>query len=574
MLRPDVKWQRWQVFAAAGAVAIAGYVGFEKCGRSAAPPLEAGAKAEALPAAPVDLLADITVATPNPSWKKLQAGIGGAAGLLPVTLPGLLITQTDLDMNLAAELDGSSPMYGVIAGDLNDPGIAVAVKLVDARRTKSVLADGEGAKFVAKDAGAVTVLAPARAGAAHKFELAITPNGYLLVTRRAEDVATLGPYVTRTLPARPLPDVSAVVDIPRSAIAGKIKPWLEGMWKEGKSFLLAEDARMREAKGRAPDYGDPAAIVAALDGILVHRIAVIGDLEKLRLSLDVVDDAVIFASALTPGSDPAGPARAWISEMKVGDPAPVLGMPSTAAVAIGTRESEPERAEQAASLEKNIVTLLGPRLTEPAMLHDLFGAVTKARDESAAMALGIDEPTGLFVRAPVRNAEAAERVLRDAVELAKVDPFKKLLHVKEVKSTSEEVPGLGKAAVATLVRSEKNEKGKPQLPPLRHMGLAWTIDHDVLSLGVGPEPVVTFKLGAKPDKKLADEPALKRFLTAIGNDASTVIVAQPLRLDMKRANLPIAPVGIAIGRKGSDGMVRVEIADGILHELARRELGF
>ncbi|HVJ91770.1 MAG TPA: hypothetical protein VM580_18340, partial [Labilithrix sp.] len=60
----------------------------------------------------------------------------------------------------------------------------------------------------------------------------------------------------------------------------------------------------------------------------------------------------------------------------------------------------------------------------------------------------------------------------------------------------------------------------------------------------------------------------------IGSDATTVIVAQPLRLDPKRANLPAAPLGIAVGRKGHDAFVRVDVADALLREAARLQMGF
>lgn len=85
---------------------------------------------------------------------------------------------------------------------------------------------------------------------------------------------------------------------------------------------------------------------------------------------------------------------------------------------------------------------------------------------------------------------------------------------------------------------------------------------------------MTLKTGARSDKKLADEPSLKRFTADVGSDATTLILAQPLRLDPKRANLPTAPLGIAIGKKGSDAFFRIDVADGLLREAARWQMGF
>src|SRR5690606_27758482 len=132
--------------------------------------------------------------------------------------------------------------------------------------------------------------------------------------------------------------------------------------------------------------------------------------------------------------------------------------------------------------------------------------------------------------------------------------------------SSDELPGLGKIASLTVVREQKARKhGAGTTGPWRPAGdggapatttppsgLAWGTDQGVLALGAGAEPLVTLKMGARPERKLADDPALERFIRAVGGDASTIVIAQPLRLDPKRANLPTAPLGIAIGRKSGD----------------------
>ncbi len=581
-----MKWQRWHVVAASVALALASVVALGKC--SGGPHgVDAGAVAtEPLAQAPDDLLADIYVASPNASWTKLQRGVGGAVGILPTTLPGVLVAVADLDISLATELDGTAPMYGVVAGDPADPTIAFAMKLVDARRARGLLADGDTARFSAKDVSGMTVLVPNRSTSAdRKLQLAITQNGYLLVARAEADFARLGPYVTRTLPARPLPvESAAVIEIGRKALETMLQPKIDALWKDGKSFLLTQDERMRAERGRAPDFGDPAAIVAALDSMLARRVAIFGDLEKLRVALDVTDDATVVTATLTPRAGD-GPARKWVDGMKIGDASPILALPAVSALALSMRDSEAERAEQSKELEKTIATSLGPRLKDPGKLHDVIEAMTSARDEAAAFALALDEPTGLLVRAPVRDAAAADKAIRGLFDLTKAEPFKELLRVRDVSSTSEELPGRGKISSVTVVREAKDTKrgtirrdaGAPTTPAAKTSsasGAAWITEQGVLSLGAGAEPVVTLKIGAQPDRKLADEPALKRFTGAIASDASTIVVAQPLRLDPKRANLPTAPLGIAIGKKSGDGFVRIDIADGLLREAARSQMGF
>ncbi|HVH45802.1 MAG TPA: hypothetical protein VM925_25790, partial [Labilithrix sp.] len=295
-----MNWRRWHVAAGAAALVAVGIVTCHRFGSS--PSLvDAGASMEPAARTPDDLLADIYVTSPNTSWTRLQRGVGGAMGILPATLPGVLVALTDLDVQLASELDGTAPMFGVVAGDSADPGVVIAIKLVDSRRARGLLLDGDTARYGAKDVAGMTLLVPNRSSGERKLEIALTQNGYLLVTRRVADLGRLGPYVTRTLPERPLPSKSAgMIEIPRSALQTALKPRLESFWKESKAFLLTQDERMRAERGRAPDFGDPVAIVAALDGILGRRVAILGDLEKVQIAFDITDDAAVLDATLVP----------------------------------------------------------------------------------------------------------------------------------------------------------------------------------------------------------------------------------------------------------------------------------
>lgn len=549
-----MKWQRWHAVAA-GAALLAIGVAIGKCdGRSGGP--APAASSEAAVPAPDDLVAELVVSTPNASWTRLQRGVGGAVGILPATLPGVVVGLVDLDATVASELDGTSPMFGVLAGSTADPAAVLAIKLVDPRHARAVL----GGR--------------ADAAADRKVALDFSPNGYLLLGRRPADLARLGPYVTRTMPARfaeAPPMAAAIVEVPRSALAKAVAPALDAWWKDSRSFLLKEDEQMRAKKGRAPDLADPTAIVATLDAVVGRRLAVTSDLQKIRVSLDVTDDAAVVTATLDPLPG-KGPAKEWIDGMRVGDAAPVLALPATSALALETRDSDDEREAQAKELENAVTSALGPRLKDPARLHDVLESATKARAEAVALALSLEEPSGLFLRAPVRDVDAANRAIRGAFELFKTDPLKELVRVRDVVASNEDVAGLGKVDVLTITREPPPKRSKADAKPLG--GGAWVTDGKTLSLAVGPEPAVTLKLGAAPDRKLADEPSLKRFLGAVGSDATTVMIAQPLRLDPKRASLPPAPLAVALGRHGGQAFVQVDIADALLRETARWQMGF
>jgi hypothetical protein len=95
----------------------------------------------------------------------------------------------------------------------------------------------------------------------------------------------------------------------------------------------------------------------------------------------------------------------------------------------------------------------------------------------------------------------------------------------------------------------------------------------MLSLATGDSPIATLRASAQPDRKLSDEPAVARSFAALANQSSTALIVQPLRFDATRANLPAAPLFFALGRKDKDATLRIDIANGLLRELARRQMG-
>ena len=404
------------------------------------------------------------------------------------------------------------------------------------------------------------------------------------------NLARLAPHVTRTLPQRPVPaEGSLVLDVPRAALGSLVKPKLEQLWGVAKSFLVAEDERMRRNHGgRPPDFGDPKPIIGAADSWMTRHIAVVGNLEKMRVALDVVEDGLSVVTTMTPVAG-GGPAASWTGAMKTGDTAPLGTLPATSAVALMTRDSEEARAEQVRELETALASALGTRLADAdaKKLHAVLEDATKARGDVLTSALVWDEPQGLLFRGPVRDDQAAARFVSGAVELTKVAPFKEILRVRSVTSSTEDAAGVGKASLVTITREPAREAKAPRAPartapragdagapsgalwgidagspaPPRRaksddLGLAWLIDGGVLSLASSDTPLATLSATVKPDRRLSDEPSVMRSLAALGSTSSSVLVVQPLRFDPTRANLPAAPLVVALGRKDKDATLR------------------
>lgn len=588
-----MRFVRWLAFASLVACSAAA------CGKCGEGPPKPAAVDLAPVAAPDRLLADIYVMSPNQSWAKLQRGVGGPMGILPASAGGILCAAVGIDPAVAFEVDGVSPAFGVLAGDPAAPSWGFALKILDMRHARAILVDGETARFTPREAAGFTELLPKGQAQPPHGAVALSANGFLVVTKRSEDLSAFAPYLTRNLPKAKAPEGAIVAEVPKSAIAQVIKPKLEASWADAKQWLLAEDDRMRKDHGgRAPDYGDPKAIVTALDGLATRRLEVVGDLEKMRLVLEIDDRAATLVATMFPAAG-GGAATKWVDGMKTGDAAAVLAMPQSSGVALSMRDTEEERTAESLVIEKAITESLGDRVgaAESKRVHDIATSLASARGETLGVALAWDEPRGLFVRSAVKQRDAASQAITSLVDLGKASPFKEMLRVKDVVSSTEDVGG-AKANVATITREPAKTK-QEMIPSAKAdagfttrprtdvdggaphggkdkdaLGFAWIVDDASLAIATGSEPIVTLRSGAKPDKKLADELQTARAVAALGNTASTVIVAQPLRFSPIRANLPPAPVVIAIGKQEKNAFVKIDLSTGILRELSRFGMGF
>jgi len=198
-----------------------------------------------------------------------------------------------------------------------------------------------------------------------------------------------------------------------------MKPKLDDLWASAKAFLLGEDERMRRNHGgRAPDFGDPKAIIGAADAWVTRRIGVIGDLEKMRIAVDLIEDGVSIVSTMTPAAG-GGVASKWTDAMKLGDLAPLGALPASSAAALLVRDSEEDRADQDSALEQALTSALGSRLADAdaKKLHEIVEDVTKARGDVVTSAMAWDDPQGLSLRAPIRDPDASARAVRGAVDL-------------------------------------------------------------------------------------------------------------------------------------------------------------
>lgn len=560
---------------AALALAAPALAGCSSCGKpDGPPPGEAPAALEEKVPAPDDLLADGVALTPNATWGRIQRGVGGALGLMPQTTGSVMCSLAGVDLAMGPEIDGTSPVYFALAGEVEAPAWIVVAKLVELRKARGVLLESETAKYTGREEGSLTVLTPkgGAAGAAAPVGVGITRSGYFVVAKDAATLTRLAPYATRTLPRESPPRAPVHVEVRPKALAGRLRPLLERRWQATMSELLESDAKMRSAHGgRAPDFAEPKAIVAVADGLVQRRLGALGAIEKLGVDLEASDEDVHIAAELVGEEGDGG-----LSPMTVGSTSPLLDVPKDAIAALLTRSAPEERAADAKDIEAALLTTLGPRLpeAEAAKLRSAIGGFARGRGDALTLvALGGERKAkGLVLRTPVsaKDAELARRSVSDAADLLRAPAFKDPLRLKKVARTTGDAKGVGKCDVLEVLI-----EGKGKLPDTK-LGLAWEAEGGMLCAALGDDPLELVARASRPEQKLSDEKTLAAYVEALGKEASFVLLGQPFLVDQSKP-VPTAPAVLAWGARGETRAtrrwVRLDVSDRVLRELMKKQLG-
>lgn len=549
---------------------------------SKAPPIQEQIVApvvEAEVAAPEQLLAEGVLPTPNASWLKLQRNIGGVIGILPMSFGGLLFTMAGFDVLAGDVIDGSQPAYfavssaslgtGAATGANRDPAphFVFALRMIEARKARGMLLDGDRAMFTAEERGGMTRL---RGKGAKESNLAITKSGFLLVASSSQDLEELGPYAYRTLPKRPLPQETAVVTIPRGVVRGLLRAKLGAAWAPYRDDLAAQDKQARAAHGgRAPDFGDPQAILGAVDGLVQKKLALMERLESLRISLESTD-AELRVSALLE----VPPGDTTFSQMTTGDAAPLLAAPANAAVSILYRDSEQERTADADAFAPWLASVVGSRLSDSdtARLRSLHQAWAKGRGDAISVSFfgssrGSDA-LGAAACTKVAKADAMKELLTGIPDLLRLKAIREPLKLKSVDVKPFEREGI-KGSEIELYRApstgEKNAKSAP-------ISVAYSDSAgERACLALSAEPVTLLTSSAKPPHRLGDDPQAANMLGSLG-ERGRLVGAVNLLSDADGKPLP--PLVFAWGKSDQSGFARVQVTYVWLRELMRRFLKF
>lgn len=179
--------------------------------------------------APAALAAEVQVARPATLIASVRAAAGGSALFLPRTVGGSTASLLGLPIQIAELVDEQLPIVGAIALPKDTIQVAFAVHVSDPARLTTFVAGGRDATFTADREGEVTWLRPRQADRRVSVEAAVgLVDNYLVAGNDEAAVRALGPYLTRTLAAKPVPQSDMHVAV-TGAAAGPLRARLEGL---------------------------------------------------------------------------------------------------------------------------------------------------------------------------------------------------------------------------------------------------------------------------------------------------------------------------------------------------------
>jgi hypothetical protein len=513
---------------------------------------------------PPGLVADAVVRGPDALWGRLQQGIAGPLAHLPSGVGGLLAATAKLDLTLAGEIDGAAPAYAAMATEERSVGWLVALKLRDLAHARAALLGGQKPRFTGRAIdGGVLVLGPPAGAPLPDPTLALSPLGYLLVASTEKELASLAPYATRTLPARPPSPHGLVVAATHAALAGAIDEHLAASLASLKSAALALDDAERKSHGnKDPDFGDPSVLVERTDNYARSKLAILGDLDHAELTLDADDDEVDVEVSLATG---AGPSAKAFSGYATGNASPLLSVSGESEAAILMRDEPGTRADETKSLEESTVAVLKRALSDKdtVAVHEAFAAWAGARGPWLTVNAELGGAPALTLRSPTADEGRAMRAIGGFVDLSNRPVFHQLLAARlsvEGVSTATAASGAeGSTSIATFRRAttrpgKNGEAGE--------IAIAWAAAGQVLRVGVGASAARALRATKDADHLLGSDVRLAGKLGTLRDRAAMVFVLRPNLGPEAEGVRPSAVLGV--GRDKSNGWSLLEVDDALL----------
>ena len=379
--------------------------------------------------APEGLVTELFVPRPDRTWDAVRASLAGTTPLLPSSAAVFLGGTLGLPVSTLDQLDLLVPMVGALADVQDDVAAVVGIHVKDGARFVELVTSGNP-RFTKGDAenGVVMLASPA----AYEGVLYAVSGNYLVLSQNAEALRRFAPFVSRTLPGRPVPSEDIVVTASHQALSGPVIGRAKKVWDSWKHDREADDLAMRAKHGgSAPDFGDPAQALADIDAKAARFFTILDDLAEARLAVTVEPKSAAAAPSyralvsVKPATG-SGAAAQEIASMAVAEADPLLSLPAGVAVALLMRDTAEQREQSSSTQVEAISKVLGGRLQpeDKGKVAAAFQSWSKGRGDWLTAGLVWAGPTRAAV---IRGAVA------DPAELGRgISAMLKLLSVRAI----------------------------------------------------------------------------------------------------------------------------------------------
>ena len=524
---------------------VALVVQISACKRSPAPSPEVTLRTPV--SAPAGLVAEIIVAHPDRTWDTIRANLRATTALIPSSPAVFLGGALGLPLGALEQLDFNIPLVGAIVEDAGTLSALGAIHVKDGSRLVQAMTTSTPRFAVDAKPGAETVHLVAATPDPAGPSFAVSGN-YLVVGRNKDVVERCAPFVTRTLPTRPVPTEDVAVTASQGALAGPIATRVTQFWRSWKKDRETDDIALRvKHGGSAPDFGDPAEALADMDAKAARFLAILGDFEEARLGItinaDQPDAAERYRAVATLKPRSTGPAADEMKTMTVAGLGPLLELPAQAGVAFLSRDNSAARESAATAQVEALAKVFGGRLApnDKAKIENTFRAFAKGRGDWLTGAILAGPPRSALVRGAVSDPAAIDQSAFAMLDLLSVraiaEPIAnwigdlKLSGFDTARSAAE-----GQLRTVHVVRRLPKVK-LPRDKPEKAMendafDIAWTVGKDAFVGAAGQHAKETLAALEKPEEMatLARTVHLKNAATRLGPTIAVALVVNLARL--------------------------------------------
>ena len=384
--------------------------------------------------------------------------------------------------------------------------------------------------------------------------------------------------MARTLPKRGKHEGEVVLEAPGSALKGPIVKRIRETWGSFRKNREKEDEELRKTKGRKPDFGEPAAALADVEGKVEAVAKVLSDLSTAKLRIDTDETGIHARVTMTPASD-NGAAATEFASMVTGDLAPLLSMPQDTVLGILMRDTASARAEGAKEQAKGLADLLGDRITDKdkEAVEGALMAWSKGRGDwlAASIRLTRANPEAI-VRGAVSDPKSLDEAIRSLLALSNMKAFREPVEERLGKMEIAKPEKAGDGMFIHVDRDKKMPEGaKPQKSAF---DIAWRIDDKAGQFELrGREDGKGWLSGEDAEKtpELGQHPTTSKVFSGIGDHASFALFLDPQLFvasiapkgaKVKETN---APFVLAYGRENKEGWFKVVMSHASAREIVK-----